>query len=48
MTVATKHIPERRPGRPSTLRVRLRPGRDASSFEDDGSPAFEVLVHLEL
>ena len=32
----------------STLRVRLRPGRDASSFEDDGSPAFEVLVHLEL
>jgi hypothetical protein len=32
----------------STLRVRLRPGRDASGFEDDGSPAFEVLVHLEL
>ena len=30
------------------LRVRLRPRRDAAGFEDDGSPAFEVLVHLEL
>jgi len=30
------------------LRVRLRPGGDAAGFEDDGSPAYEVLVHLEL
>jgi hypothetical protein len=29
------------------LRVRLRPGGDAAGFED-GSPAYEVLVHLEL
>ena len=32
----------------TTLRVRLRPRSDAAGFEDDGSPAFEVLVHLEL
>jgi hypothetical protein len=31
-----------------TLRVRLRPHSDAAGFEDKGSPAFEVLVHLEL
>ena len=31
-----------------TLRVRLRPGSDAAGFEDDGSPAYQVLVHLEL
>jgi hypothetical protein len=31
-----------------TLRVRLRPHDDAAGFEDKGSPAFEVLVHLEL
>jgi hypothetical protein len=31
-----------------TLRVRLRPGSDTAGFEDEGSPACEVLVHLEL
>ena len=31
-----------------TLRVRLRPDSDAAGFEDAGSPAYEVLVHLEL
>ena len=31
-----------------TLRVRLRPGSDTARFEDKGSPAYEVLVHLEL
>jgi hypothetical protein len=32
----------------SMLRVRLRPASDAAGFEDDGAPAYEVLVHLEL
>jgi hypothetical protein len=32
----------------TTLRVRLRPGSDTARFEDQGSPAYEVLVHLEL
>ena len=30
------------------LRVRLRPGGNAARFDDDGAPAYEVLVHLEL
>ena len=32
----------------SMLRVRLRPASDAAGFEDDGAPAYEVLVYLEL
>ena len=32
----------------SKLRVRLRPGTDTAGFEGDGTPAYEVLVHLEL
>jgi hypothetical protein len=32
----------------STLRVRLRPDSDAEGFEGEGSPAYEVLVYLEL
>ncbi|HEX6695897.1 MAG TPA: hypothetical protein VF080_03855 [Solirubrobacteraceae bacterium] len=32
----------------SMLRVRLRPRGDAAGFDDDGAPAYEVLVHLEL
>ena len=31
-----------------TLRVRLRPGSDTAGFEDAGSPAYEVMVSLEL
>jgi hypothetical protein len=31
-----------------TLRVRLRPGGDAAGFEDEGSPAYEVAISLEL
>jgi hypothetical protein len=31
-----------------TLRVRLRPGSDTAAFEDEGSPAYEVMVSLEL
>jgi hypothetical protein len=31
-----------------TLRVRLRPGTDTAAFEDKGSPAYEVMVSLEL
>jgi hypothetical protein len=31
-----------------TLRVRLRPGSDTAGFEDVGSPAYEVVVSLEL
>lgn len=31
-----------------TLRVRLRPGADAAGFEDQGSPAYELIVSLEL
>jgi hypothetical protein len=31
-----------------TLQVRLRPRNDTAGFEDEGSPAYEVLVHLEL
>jgi hypothetical protein len=31
-----------------TLRVRLRPRSDTAGFGDEGSPAYEVLVHLEL
>jgi hypothetical protein len=26
----------------------LRPGRDTAAFEDKGSPAYEVMVSLEL
>jgi hypothetical protein len=31
-----------------TLRVRLRPGNDTAGFEDARSPAYEVMVSLEL
>jgi hypothetical protein len=31
-----------------TLRVRLRPGGDTAGFEDEGSPAYEVAISLEL
>ncbi|MGZ4597085.1 MAG: hypothetical protein ACXV3V_09165, partial [Actinomycetes bacterium] len=31
-----------------TLRVRLRPGGDGAGFDNEGSPAYEVVVSLEL
>ncbi|MGZ6671587.1 MAG: hypothetical protein ACXVFM_04470 [Solirubrobacteraceae bacterium] len=31
-----------------TLRVRLRPGSVGARFDDEGSPAYEVVVSLEL
>ena len=31
-----------------TLRVRLRPGGDGAGFDEEGSPAYEVVVSLEL
>jgi hypothetical protein len=31
-----------------TLHVRLRPGSDRTAFEDKDSPAYEVIVSLEL